>query len=565
MLTSSDAVAHEAFRTTVALKPTDHQNSPSAPNRRSRHRRGRRGRERKRYGDEEKRCGGRAAEEDGVSRSSSSSSTSSTPIPTRSGGGVNTRAMEVRITEETLKKKKKKKKKGKRPESTPIALYEQYLADSGTDNEYGDYGASGEGAWVGEEGEDVLAGAGVRTEFTEVFTVGMDINILIRQTAQNVIQSVCLIDPAMETTTHAPYYPSVTGGRGVGGGGARHHPSSLSGGGSRGRTVQFGDAELIWFAGALKANSSILSIQLKYLPVTDASLVPLCAALHHHPSLRAIDISGTQGGKETSRALRQLVCSNPLILFVGMEDTLMQPADADIIAEAVQYNAMVCPDPSSNPFQLGLLRQFSAMEEKENSFAKSLEVGPWMMAMSENAGGRRPDVEAAAEEREKKRKKNISWATTTHSDHSEMMAQPCSNYLHGECRFGSRCKFYHPEYTPALTNAVHMAHACAAQMVDDSASSVGRGGGGGGVPSVASSGAGGLTVAGGGASRRLQSRLRASHFTLRTAQVNSSSLLPGGGEGAETRQRPVMMVGISLWVMSVSIGVLCAVSLTRGG
>ncbi|ORC85257.1 uncharacterized protein TM35_000361170 [Trypanosoma theileri] len=129
----------------------------------------------------------------------------------------------------------------------------------------------------------------------------MDINILIQQTVQNVVQSVSLED-----------YDGLS---------------------------RFGDYELICFSAALKNNSSILSLQIRYLDVSDTSLVPLCRALEVHPCIRALDLSGTRGGNVSIKAVFRLVCRNPSILFVRLDDTMVCPQDAEDVVLSFIYTS----------------------------------------------------------------------------------------------------------------------------------------------------------------------------------------------------------------------------------
>lgn len=313
------------------------------------------------------------------------------------------------------------------------SLYDAYLADSGNS---------------GDSSEDDLEES---TFEREEYNVAMDVNILIQQTVQNIVQSVCLEDS-----------------EGVG---------------------TFGDHELICFAAAIKHNSSILSLQIRYLDVSDVSLVPLCKALEKHSHIRAIDLSGTRGGEGTSKALRQLVCTNPQILFLRLEDTMVNPKDALIIEKALQYNAMACPDPNNNPFHLGLLRRISAMEEKEHKFNEELQARPWL-----SGDGAGPGHNTG---HKKTKKVTLSTAASSH-----IGGEVCAQFIQGRCLYGSRCKYIHPERTIALKN-----------VVTSSLHSQGDQGEGLETTSTAFS----TTTL---SRQRLQSRLRPSHFSLKKSKVS---------------------------------------------
>lgn len=442
---------------------------------------------------------------------------------------------------EIRKKGKRRRKKQKDGVSGTSIKYEDYLADSGSDDaaeyEYArrDYHTRLEG---GAFADDAFLGGGGATpqEWEENYTVGTDINVLIRQTIQNVNQSVCLEGDGM--------------------------PEGI-----------FGDWELSCFAAAVKHNTSILSIQIRSLPVSDVSLIPLLEALGQHPTLRALDLSGTKGGHGTSKALAKLVCTNPNIIFAHMDEDALSPADAEQIQEGVQYNAMVCPDPSANPFHLGLLRKFSAMEEEERSYAQSLAPRAWRVFPSSSAAGGDGASTVKAEanatnfygeegidhmghttttttnmntngslQRGVMKKKKVSWGVSgggAGGGGTVAGAALCPQFLRGSCTYGSRCKFYHPEYTTALSNAVRMSMMEVEEDDDDELPCGNSNGGGGSKPphqmedDARSTGPAATTrshfsLATSSAvdplrRRRLGSRLRPSHYTLR---------LGGSGSGA---------------------------------
>lgn len=325
-------------------------------------------------------------------------------------------------------------------------LYDAYLADSGN---------SGDSS--GDENED-------STFELEEYNVGMDVNILIQQVVQNIVQSVCLEDS-----------------EGIG---------------------TFGDHELICFAAAVKHNSSILSLQMRYLDVSDTSLVPLCKALEQHDHIRAIDLSGTRGGEGTSKALRNLVCTNPQIIFLRLEDTIINASDSLIIEKALQYNTMACPDPNNNPFHLGLLRRISAMEEKEHKFHEELQARPWLFGHNTANGAA-------------KQKKNKKVALSTAAS-SYIGGEICAQFIMGKCLYGSRCKYIHPERTVALKNVV----------TSSLHNQLERGDGvdvGSTVLSTATS-----------SRQRLQSRLRPTHFSLKKKEVLPVESSDEGNDHAET-------------------------------
>ncbi|KAG5511168.1 hypothetical protein JKF63_07110 [Porcisia hertigi] len=350
------------------------------------------------------------------------------------------------------------------------SLYDEYLADSGDSEESG----------TDEEQEETFE--------CEEYCVSMDVNILIQQTVQNIVQSVCLEDPDGFAT--------------------------------------FGDHELICFAAAVKHNSSILSLQIRYLDVSDVSLIPLCKALEQHPSIRALDLSGTRGGEGTSRALRQLACSNAKIIFMRLEDTIVNPKDLSIIEKAMRYNSMACPDPSNNPFHLGLLRRMSSMDEEEHKFQEQLQARPWLIGLG------LPNQKKAP-------KTVLSTAASSH-----IGGEICALFIQGRCPYGSRCKYIHPERTVALKNVVASSLHNRAEQCGD-----------GVAPSIAFS-----TKS--SSQRRLQSRLRPPAFMLKKPEECAKQQ-----DASEVRVEFPLVANRGLaqpsvsswWVMSVTVVCCCAI------
>lgn len=354
------------------------------------------------------------------------------------------------------------------------SLYDEYLADSG----------NSEGSVSDEEQNETFE--------CEEYCVNMDVNILIQQTVQNIVQSVCLEDTEGFAT--------------------------------------FGDHELICFAAAVKHNSSIMSLQIRYLDVSDISLIPLCKALERHPCIRALDLSGTRGGEGTSKALRQLVCTNPQIIFMRLEDTMVNPKDASVIAKATRFNALACPDPNNNPFHLGLLRRISAVEEKEPTLQDQLQARPWLFP----AGGGGTQQSSA-----KKAKKTVLGTAAA----SHIGGDICAQFIQGRCPYGSRCKYIHPERTVALKNAV--------------ASTLHTRGEQGEMGEVASTACSTATAS----RRRLQSRLRPPAFMLKKAEeCEETAEAAEVASGDVTNLSPppsAVSTQSSWWILSATVACCC--------
>ncbi|AAZ12562.1 zinc finger protein family member, putative [Trypanosoma equiperdum] len=371
--------------------------------------------------------------------------------------------------------KSKRKRKSKKK-----ALYDQYLADSGSEDS--------------SELSKNVNGTPSKYEYEE-FEPGMDINILIQQTIQNVVQSVCLEDC-----------------------------DGLS---------QFGDNDLICFSAAVKHNSSILSLQIRYLDVSDVSLVPLCRALECHPSIRALDLSGTRGGRPSVKAVFQLVCTNPNILFVRLDDTMVSPHDAEDIRVATLYNALACPDPTNNPFYLGLLRKISDIEEEKQKYKEQLSEQLWLFSS-------RPQNNLNSG-----KEKKVGFSEKV--SESRIGADVCAQFMSGRCAYGSRCRYIHPDKTTALRNAIALSKYKMAQMIDDDAKS---------VKSSATS----LGQTGRG---RLQSRLRPTNFTMNKVHCAVATVHEGSVEqcsAGSNEEAADVALRLSIWTFAL-VTAVCSVVL----
>jgi hypothetical protein len=259
-------------------------------------------------------------------------------------------------------------------------------------------------------------------EFT-TFEIGMDINILLNQVHQNILRSICIDDTD--------------------------------------NTGRFTDGDLICLAASLRHNRSLLSLQLRYLPVTDISLVPLCKSLEQHPTLRALDLSGTKGTRKTGEALRRLACVNTHLLHVMREDTMFQERDLAVMEEALQYNAMMCADPRSNPYDVKMISKVTEEERAKRLLDAQLNYNPWLhgpppSSVLADGSFRTDDVSA----RKKAGRKGVTFASATAADDdtadSFLSQRVCGDYIRGACRYGSRCKYYHPPWTPALEQVAQL-------------------------------------------------------------------------------------------------------------
>jgi hypothetical protein len=337
----------------------------------------------------------------------------------------NTSAADImRNFHESSSRTASRKKKPKRRKPTLYDLYHdgstsEDLDHSGEDNDADIldeaatmYSTASASTAAGRNGDGTLYGFAV-------FEVGMDINILLNQVHQNLLRSICLDD---------------TDG-----------------------TNQFLDGDLICLAAALKHNRSVLSLQLRYLPVTDVSLVPLLHALEQHPSLRALDLSGTKGTRKTGEALRRLACRNTNLLHVLRDETMFQEKDVAVLDEALQFNAMMCADPRSNPYDVKMISKVTEEERAKRLLEAQLNYNPWVH-QGPPPGGAMP---GSANTSKPARKKGVTFdgAIDSNADDGKdslLSQRVCGDYIRGSCRYGSRCKYYHPPWTSALSQVAQL-------------------------------------------------------------------------------------------------------------
>lgn len=309
----------------------------------------------------------------------------------------------------------KKKKKVKRRKPSLYSLYHETSSNEGSQGDLGDEDYLDEAATMYSVAAASTGGggaSGVNPSLYEyvAFEIGMDINVLLNQVHQNILRSICLDD-------------------------------------SEDATSAFTDGDLICLAASLRHNRSLMSLQLRYLPVTDVSLVPLCSALEQHPTLRALDLSGTKGTRKTGEALRRLVCVNTNILHVMHNDTMFQERDLLVMGEALQFNAMMCADPRSNPYDVKMISKVTEEERAKRLLDAQLSYNPWVQGPPPTSvlSGDAPQPLI----NKKVGKKNVAFETKD-NDGSYLSQRVCGDYIKGACRYGSRCKYYHPPWTAAL-------------------------------------------------------------------------------------------------------------------
>ncbi len=375
-------------------------------------------------------------------------------------------------------------------------LYEQYYSDSSETDDPGDELDGGASAMLGRSSAagarsyaSVVAGslrstAGAsaaasgappkstglaesqtsdRALTTLAFEVGMDVNILVQQLLTNAIATLFLEDED--------------------------------------NTGRFGDHDLVCVASAIGHNTSLTSLQLRWLQVTDVSLVPLFNSLEKHPNIRSIDLCGTRGAEASSKALRRLVCRNSSILHVMTDDTRKtkwRMDDDEVIELATRHNALVCPG-ISNPYDKRVIASIIDKREEQQLLERQLALrrdNPFVphTTVIEMEGGYSGGSLVAGTERRvislggtvispptplsaslahplpsnkssdarSKGKKSVQFSGVpqggkdeTADDEAHRVATAkaalCKDYMLGSCRFGSRCSYVHPDRTVTAT------------------------------------------------------------------------------------------------------------------
>lgn len=233
------------------------------------------------------------------------------------------------------------------------------------------------------------------------FEVGMSVGVLIRELHENTLQYLSVSDP-----------------------------DNLG---------LFTDNDVILLSGALKTNSSVRSVQLRQLPVGDASLPHLCYVLQSHPSLRALDFSQTRAADGTGRALRQLLATNSNVVHVMLEGCPVHCADLDNIEMACQYNTLLCADPRFNPFESAVIKEASALKDEKEKLEKQLAYNPFVEPLP---------ASALLWTKTSRKKKHQQQGSGDALVPKALGREVCGQYmLYGSCRFGSRCKHFHPQRT----------------------------------------------------------------------------------------------------------------------
>lgn len=316
----------------------------------------------------------------------------------------------------------------------------------------------------------------------EPYRIGDDITVLLNLVHQNVQRSLCIDSDGVDHPsdfTFPVYQGSSSTDQAQQ---QQQHRLAVGGIGDL-----FGDAELICLAAALRHNTSLVSIQLRNLAaVTDVSLIPLCRALTSHPTMRAVDLTGTRAGrdvrtakqrKDLSRALRDLCCQNANILHLIVDDCLLLDEDRTTVEEAVQYNAFMCSDPSMNPFDLNMIRTLSTQKRETALLEAQLAFNPVSMGLPPGAlplqvlpeshgfqdVTKRTEQEAMRQKKNAK-KKHVQFQTTdrgataassiaaaaTIGTGDLLQHKVCADYVAGKCRYGSRCRYEHPSRSIAM-------------------------------------------------------------------------------------------------------------------
>lgn len=269
------------------------------------------------------------------------------------------------------------------------------------------------------------------------FQVGMDINLIIKELHQNTLRHVCVEDID--------------------------------------RSRLFADPEVRILAAALEGNTSIITLRIPGCHATDVSLIPLYKSLRAHPTIRSLDVSDTKGSESAGRALVDLVCKNTQIVHVERSNIRISQKDSALLDEALMYNCFNCQDPGINPYDASLIRYIDRAGKIEREVSEQVTLqNPWMvdeetgevsLHVLENIARLYapsatqdsvdvPDDTAELGSKPPKRRKKRKGVSFGDDAELEVHRQVCDDYMNGRCRYGSRCKFLHPERTSASMNRI---------------------------------------------------------------------------------------------------------------
>jgi hypothetical protein len=198
----------------------------------------------------------------------------------------------------------------------------------------------------------------------------------------------------------------------------------LDGGGSS-SPATFLDARAAVFASAIRNNRSVLAVTLRSLPITEIGACSIFESLKRNPTVRAVDVEYIGLTPKALRSLRAMVRENPGIIHLGLYQTGCEEEPlAQEAMQAVFMNRLVLPDPGVNPFENML---FAGM-----NYATDPEGFAW---------------DAASDESEEEH--FLQGEAEEFMQYAGKLARPvCGHYMHGGCRYGSRCRHFHPERRP---------------------------------------------------------------------------------------------------------------------
>lgn len=182
------------------------------------------------------------------------------------------------------------------------------------------------------------------------------------------------------------------------------------------------DAKGAMFAAALRNNRSLLALTVRAMPLTEIGLCSIFESVKRHGTLRAVDVQLMPLTPKALRGLRDAVRGNCNLIHAGLHQTGVEEDEvADDIDEAVRMNRLVQQDPKLNPYENFLFALHADEEEEE-----------LMHYMIDDADEELEARAAAFEAR------------------GGRLARPvCGHYMAGACRYGSRCRHYHPERSAA--------------------------------------------------------------------------------------------------------------------
>ena len=184
-----------------------------------------------------------------------------------------------------------------------------------------------------------------------------------------------------------------------------------------------GDKEAAMLASSLRNNRSVLAVTLRGLAITEIGVTSIMESIRRHEAVRSFEIDDIGLTPKSMRSIRDAVRANPGIINVDVRSCNVDDwVELDEIEEAVAMNRLALSDPVVNPFENLLFATSTATELDADGLA-------WD-ALSNDS-----DYEHI-----------LQGEADDFELHAGKLAAPvCGHIMHGGCKYGSRCRHFHPE------------------------------------------------------------------------------------------------------------------------